>query len=173
MRDPGETRRAATDESPALDRALASLPHFTPAAGFEDRVMAQVFTPAPMWIQQFRHWRDSLADTGRLRWLLGGLIGAAAVSMSALAAFVALNGAATRDSLGQFLTVVGLPIWRALLGFAAQVVADICVVAGSVAFPGGVWLAMGVGGCVTLMLDVWILLRLMQPARMVKLNEPR
>lgn len=164
MREPGETRSAANNESSALDRALASLPHFSPAAGFEDRVMARVVTPVPMWIQRLRRWKGDLTETGRMRWLLGGLVAAPAVSLSALAVFVALNGGATLDSLSRLLTVVGLPVWRALLGVTAQVVRDVCAIVSSVALPAGAWVSIGVTACLSLMLDVWILRRLMQPA---------
>jgi hypothetical protein len=174
MRDGTENYRAAVDEDAALDRALASLVHFSPAPGFEGRVMARVVTPAPVWIQKLGcRWR-SLAESGRLSWLLGGLAAAFAVSVSAAVGTVALNAEAVRQSLNGLFGEVGLPIWRATLGVATRVVQDVYTLVDSVTLPGPVWAALGVGCSLTLVLNVLILRRLMQPAgaRAVKLNAP-
>jgi len=116
----------------------------------------------------------SLAETGRLSWLLGGLAGAFALSVFAVVGIVALNAEAVKQSLNGLFAEVGLPIWRATLGIATRVVQDVYSLVDSVTLPGPVWAALGVGCCLTLVLNVLILRKLMQPAgaRTVKLNAP-
>ncbi len=172
MREGTENDRAAVDDDPILDRALASLAHFSPAPGFEDRVMARVVTPAPMWIQRLRSRRRSLAATGRLSRLAAGLTVAFTTSTSVVIGFVALNAADLKESLNGLLAEVGLPLWRALLGITARVAQDAYLLVQSVALPGPMWAAIGVGGSLTMVFNVWMLRRLIQPgtSEMARLN---
>ncbi len=172
MREGTENDRAAVDDDPILDRALASLAHFSPAPGFEDRVMARVVTPAPMWIPRLRSRRRSLAATGRLSRLAAGLTVASTISMSVVIGLVALNATDLRESLNGLLAEVGLPLWRALLGITARVAQDAYLLVQSVALPGPMWAAIGVGGSLTMVFNVWMLRRLIQPgtSEMARLN---
>ncbi|UCG85328.1 MAG: hypothetical protein JSW71_15520 [Gemmatimonadota bacterium] len=174
MRDRTDKNSAAVDDDSVLDRALASLGRFSPTPGFEDRVMARVGTPAPMWIQRLKCRGRFLAETGRLWWLLGGVAGTLALSLSGFVTLVVLNGAGVRESLNSLLTAVGLPAWRALLGVTVQVTQDACSLINSVALPGAIWAAIAVGGSLTLLFNTWMICRLTQPAkaRTVKLNAP-
>ena len=60
------------DHDPVLDRYLARLGHYAPAPGFENRVLANVYVPAPRWLQALRERARSLVETKRVWWLAGG-----------------------------------------------------------------------------------------------------
>jgi hypothetical protein len=174
MRYRTENDRAAVDDDPILDQALASLAHFSPAPGFEDRVMARVVTPEPMWIPRLRSRSRSTAATGRLSRLAAALTVASTISMSVVIGLVALNAADLKESLNGLLAEVGLPLWRALLGITVRVAQDIYLLVHSVALPGPVWAAIGVGGSLTMVFNVWMLRRLIRPgaSEMARLNAP-
>lgn len=67
----------------ALDRVLASLTHFAPAARFAERVMARVRLPRP--------WYVSLWETARAHWLATGAAVATLAATTGAAAYVMLS----------------------------------------------------------------------------------
>ena len=163
------------DEDPVLDRLIASLEHFAPAPGFEDRVMRHVSTPAPRWLQSVRARGHVLLQHGRGWWFLGGLTGASAISASAIVALLILNAAAVREYLDGILTGVGLPLWRGMLGIAAETAREIGLLIGSVSVSASVILAAGASVVFVLVFNTWAIYRLMQPVRAkgVELNASR
>jgi len=161
LTDPGFT----IEEDPVLDQLLASLEHFAPAPRFEDRVMGNVITPAPRWLQRVQARGHALVQHGRGWWFLGGLTGVSAISASAIVALLILNAAAVRESIDGTLTGVGLPLWRGMLGIAAETAREIGLLIGSVSVSASVILAAGASVVFVLVFNTWAIYRLMQPAR--------
>jgi len=153
------------DEDPVLDQLLASLEHFAPARGFEDRVMGNVITPAPRWLQRVQARGHALVQHGRGWWFLGGLTGVSAISASAIVALLILNAAAVRESLDGILTAVGMPLWRGMLGIAAETARDIGSLINSVSVSASVILAAGASVVFVLVFNTWAICRLMRPVR--------
>ena len=170
MNDRTDSNRSRETEDGMLDRQLASLKHYSPAPGFEDRVMAQVFTPTPNWIRGIKRRGRALVDTGRLRWLLGGLAGASVCSMCVVSALVALNAGAVAASLNSLFAQVGLPAWRALLGMTAHAVRDASSLINSVTLSGQVVAAVLASLVLIVTFNAWILHRLIQPAEVEKVK---
>ncbi len=171
LTDPG----LPTDEDPVLDQLLASLEHFAPAPGFEDRVMRNVVTPAPRWLQRVQDRGRSMLQHGRGWWFLGGLTGASAISASAIAALLVLNAAAVGETVDGLLTGVGLPLWRGVLGIAAGTAREVTSVINSVSVSASVILAVGASVAFVLVFNTWAIYRLMQPvqAERVEFNASR
>ena len=170
MNDRTYSNRSREHDDVVLDRQLASLKHYSPAPGFEDRVMSQVFTPAPNWIRGIRRRGRALAGTGRLRWLLGGLAGASVFSMCVVSTLVALNAGAVAASFNSLFAQVGLPAWRALLGMTAHAARDASSVINSVTLSGQVVAAALASLVLIVTFNAWILHRLMQPAEVEKVK---
>jgi hypothetical protein len=164
MTDRIDDRRSLDDEHVMLDRQLALLQHFSPASGFEDRVMAQVLTPAPSWLRALKRRGQALADTGRLWWLLGGLAVASMFSICVVSVVIALNAGAVTASLGDLYAQVGLPTWRAMLGVAVHTARGIYSMVNSATLSGQVIAAVLISLVLVLTSNAWILHRLLQPA---------
>ena len=101
------------DRDQELDRLLASLAHFAPGPGFEDRVMARVHVGA-------RPQAAALArPLRRRRWpaVIAPLAGLAAVSSTALTTRAALHlGAIAAWTVTSLATLV-VPMWHAALAW--------------------------------------------------------
>ncbi len=141
------------EEDPVIDGYLASLQHYSPSQGFDDRVMAQVFTPA----------------SGRVWWLLGGLSGAYAVSLSLIVTLIALNTAGVGSFISSLLSNVGLPAWRAFLGMAAGIARSAYSVFSTTTVSGQIVLAAAATLTVLFVFNGWMLYRLMQPVQVVRI----
>src|ERR1041385_5696484 len=121
-------------ESPgdlALDEQLRSLQRFAPRSGFQDRIMARVYHPAPALVRARRlraelfsprrlWWAAGLAAAsstawlvGLARWIAGGGLAAAGaflnseVLIPATAAFLQMNAAATKAVVDYALLAYG------------------------------------------------------------------
>jgi hypothetical protein len=157
------------EEDPVIDGYLASLQHYSPSQGFDDRVMAQVFTPAPRWLQSARTRVRSLVESGRVWWLLGGLSGAYAVSLSLIVTLIALNTAGVGSFISSLLSNVGLPAWRAFLGMAAGITRSAYSVFSTTTVSGQIVLAAAATLTVLFVFNGWMLYRLMQPVQVVRI----
>lgn len=117
-----------------LDQHLASLGRFSPGPGFEDRVMARVRIPAP----------SPKVVTGvtpairRRRWpvVAWPASGVAALSSTALTAWLAFNFETLATWASATALSVALPAWHALLTWLAAASASVgsAVAAGAVGF---------------------------------------
>ena len=170
MNDRTDSNRSREAEDVMLARQLASLKHYSPAPGFEDRVMAQVLAPAPNWIRGVKRRGRALADTGRLRWLLGGLAGASVFSICVVSTLIVLNAGAVSASFNSLFAQVGLPAWRALLGMTAHAARDASSVINSVTLSGQIVAAALASLVLIVTFNAWILHRLMQPAEVEKVK---
>ncbi len=149
-------------EDPSTHRLLATLPSFGPLPGFEDRVMARVCLPAPLWLLRTRK-RAQTVVARRAFWILaGGLAAGSAASTAALAVFVATRPALFELAGRRFLGQVGLPAWRMVVGFLSSGWATLNTLVGSFA-PFGSGLTAAVVALVILTLCTWGLHRTMQP----------
>jgi hypothetical protein len=104
-------------EDPVLDRHLASLGRFAPSPGFEDRVMARVRIAAPGAVPAVR----------RRRWpvVAWPLSGAAALSSTALTAWLAFNFETLATWATAGIMSAAVPAWHAVLAWLAATGASI------------------------------------------------
>jgi hypothetical protein len=104
-------------EDQVLDRHLASLGRFSPSPGFEDRVMARVRVAAPGAVPAVR----------RRRWpaVAWPLSGAAALSSTALTAWLAFNFETLATWATAGIVSAAVPAWHAVLGWLAAVSASV------------------------------------------------
>jgi hypothetical protein len=104
-------------EDPVLDRHLASLGRFSPSPGFEDRVMARVRIAAPGAVPAVR----------RRRWpvVAWPLSGAAALSSTALTAWLAFNFETLATWATAGIMSAAVPAWHAVLAWLAATGASI------------------------------------------------
>lgn len=160
-----------SEEDPVIHRYLTSLREYSPSPSFEDRVMARVFTPAPLWWQGVRNRCRAFAETGRVWWLLGGLTGAYAVSLALTVGLVALNSDAVGRFTGKFLVDVGLPVWRSGLGVAAGLIRQAYTILSTTSISGPVLVAAATSLAAVLALNSWLLYRLMQPGRIMGIGQ--
>jgi hypothetical protein len=149
-------------EDPHIHRFLATLPAFGPLPGFEDRVLAQVRVPAPVWLQRTRE-RTRTVAARRTFWILaGGLATGSAASTAALAILVA-----TRPGLieltGRWLVAqIAVPAWRMAVGFLSGFWSTLNTLVGTLV-PFGSGLAAAAATVAILTLCTWGLYRTMQP----------
>lgn len=155
----------SADEDPFLDSYLSKLEQFSPRPGFEDRIMAQVRAPAPRWIRQLQAYLRSLADTGRVWWLVGGMATMSFASLTAVVALIATNTADVRTVWDGALTRVLLPSWRAFLGVATDIARSTYSLFEMLAVPQHTLVAVAAVAAVATMLSTWALRRMMQPVR--------
>lgn len=102
-----------------LDLHLGSLPLFDPRPGFGGRVMARVVVPASDPLEVVIRSARSLIATRRIRWFAAGLLATYAISLAFVAGLL-LNNSSSVDRVLEWMTgTVGLPLWRAFLGFAS------------------------------------------------------
>ncbi len=124
-------------EDQVLDQYLASLGRFSPGPGFEDRVMARVRIQAPVPAAA-----PSVAAPAvrRRRWpaVAWPLSGAAALSSTALTAWVAFNFETIASWATASLVTVGLPAWHALLTWLSATSASVGSAVVTGALTGGV-----------------------------------
>lgn len=170
MEDVTKKRVPPAEEDPEIHRYLASLPQFSPSPGFDDRVMARVFAPAPRWLQRMRQRWRSLVETGRIWWLLGGVAGAYAVTLASLVVLLALNRAAVESFTSSLLSDIGLPMWRGGLGVLASIIQEAYSVFSATTVSGAASLAAVISLASVLMANGWMLYRFMQPVQIIRIT---
>lgn len=108
--------RARLDEARVVADALELLPHFTPRAGFADRVLAQVQIVEPWHVAALATARRFTPDSRPVRLVAAVGLGVASVAVSASAVWIALS---TDLTLGSATVVTGR-VREALLVGAQQ-----------------------------------------------------
>jgi hypothetical protein len=76
------------EEDPVAHRYLSTLPSFAPSAGFEDRVMSQVWRPAPAWLRCTQGAVTGLFPRKHAWTWAGGLAAASVCSLAIITALV-------------------------------------------------------------------------------------
>jgi len=125
MNDRPSTDLSPGDEDPAIHRALSTLPAWTPGPGFENRVLARVWRPHPLWLRRIEGYWGELVETGQV-WLVAGAF--ALGSLIPIIALTALAAAHTAE-IGAFvgwLVAEGIPLaWAATWAFISGVVSNV------------------------------------------------
>jgi hypothetical protein len=111
--------RAKIDDS-VLDRYLEALPRFDPMPGFEDRVMARVFVPPPLWVQSLRQYAVSLVETRRIWWLAAGTAIASVMSWIVVVILVLRDIEGATAAVEWASAHVAAPARRAVLMLASD-----------------------------------------------------
>ncbi len=158
------------DHDPVLDRYLARLGHYAPAPGFENRVLANVYVPAPRWLQALRERARSLVETKRVWWLAGGFAASSVISITIVTAVVLTNAASVQMLFGLFNSQVALPAWRAMLGIVSGIAYDLYSLFGAANVSTAAFVAVSLSVLAILVFNSWAVYRLMQPARGIRVQ---
>jgi len=114
------TQLTPSNEDPYVHELLASLKTYAPSPGFADRVMSQVWQPAPTWVRGAVKIRDRLFNRKRAWAWAGALAATSAVSVVTVfaAIFTYQVQVATAWAVGW---TVALEVWRFTVGITAAV----------------------------------------------------
>lgn len=155
-------------EDPAIHRMLSTLPAWTPGPGFDNRVLARVWRPHPLWLRRMEAYWAELVETGQVWLIVGAFALGSLIPLIALTALTAANTAAIGAFLG-WLVAEGIPVaWAALVAFISQAVSDVNTMA-SVLLPNARALALAaVAFLVLLACCAWGLYRTMSAASVTR-----
>ena len=146
-----------------LDRLLDSLPGFDPRAGFENRVMSRVLAPPPRWVLSMKRRARELVDTRRFRWIAAGLLTTSTVSVIVTTALVLTHFSTLSQAVDWTTANVGLPIWRAAVGYASEFARDAFAYSGPLLVSRDMALIAAAAAGAFLVFSAWMLLCLMRP----------
>lgn len=129
MNDRTMSEVTPAEEDPAIHRVLATLPAWTPGPGFENRVLARVWRPHPLWLRRVEGYWGELAETGQVWLIIGAFALGSLIPLIALTALIAAHTAEIGAFLG-WLVAEGIPVaWAATWAFIAGVVSTVNTVA--------------------------------------------
>ena len=117
------TMLTPAEEDPIVDRWLASLPELSPSAGFEDAVMARVWTPAPRWVQAVQRVAGPLFHRKHAWKWAGGLAASSAVSLAAIITLAVNYWVQLEAAWASFVDGVAIDVWRAGVAWLGQALA--------------------------------------------------
>ncbi len=122
MNEDIHSRLSPAEEDPQLHALLAALPHHPPSSGFADRVLAEVWRPAPAWARQIRRAGRAVFKPKRAWVLAGGLAASSTIMAVFIAAIVVANWAQVRTAWTVFTGGFLLDMWRLSIQAAARTV---------------------------------------------------
>lgn len=160
MNDHLDPTHFPAEHDPVLDRHLVSLGHLSPAPGFEDRVMASVSLPSPVWALRLREWRRVLIRTRRGQAFLGGLAAASVISVTFAGTWAFANPELVATVLGWVAAKTWLPVWQTSMRFVASFISTFAYTLSSLVAPTGL-IVGSIVGVVTLATSALGLRRLM------------
>jgi hypothetical protein len=109
-------------EDPAIHRMLSTLPAWTPGPGFDNRVLARVWRPHPLWLRRVEGYWGELVETGQVWLIVGAFALGSLIPIIALTALVAANTAEIGAFLG-WLVAEGIPVaWAAAVALISEIV---------------------------------------------------
>ncbi len=150
-----------------LDNLLATVGRFAPSGGFEDRVMARVSVPNPLWVQRWQYRARALAESTRVRWIARGLVASSVISVTLIATFVATNAAQVSAFFGARFGSLLLGMWRGVLGLGSTALRTLYGAVGAGTASMTVLLGIAIVATVVLLFNSWALYKLMQPGGVV------
>ena len=151
------------DHDPALDELFQTLRSFAPREGFDDRVMARVRVPSPLWLQRLQARGRSLVESSRAKWVARGLVGSSVISITIVVSMLVANSAQVSAFLSSQFGGVVLGTWRGLLGLGSTMVRSLYSVVGAGTVSGMALLGVGMAVTAVMLFNTWALYRLMQP----------
>jgi hypothetical protein len=108
-------------EDPAIHRMLSTLPAWMPGPGFDNRVLARVWRPHPLWLRRVEGYWGELVETGQVWLIVGAFALGSLIPIIALTALVAAHTAEIGAFLG-WLVTVGIPVAWAAVSVVAYLV---------------------------------------------------
>jgi hypothetical protein len=116
MEDRPMSELTPAQEDPAIHRMLSTLPAWMPGPGFDNRVLARVWRPHPLWLRRVEGYWGELVETGQVWLIVGAFALGSLIPIIALTALVAAHTAEIGAFLG-WLVTVGIPVaWAAVSG---------------------------------------------------------
>ena len=131
------TQLTPQEEDPVVHALLANLTQYSPSAGFSDRVMNQVWRPAPTWVQKASHICSAAFSRKRVWAVVGGLAATSAASMVA-ATIAAINNWVHIETAWSVALRMAVDLWQ----FGVQSTAGLTIAAMRLIEPFGVGLSM-------------------------------
>jgi hypothetical protein len=159
MSDNIESRLSPAEEDPQLHALLAALPHHPPSSGFADRVMAEVWRPAPLWARQMRRAGRAIFNAKRAWVLAGGLAASSTIMAVLITAAVAANWVRVQAAWTVFTGGFLLDFWRLTVQTAARTVMWLNAAAAPFSANSALVTVMIVGGALTVLGSAWGLRR--------------
>lgn len=125
MEDRTMSELTPAQEDPAVHRMLSTLPAWTPGPGFDNRVLARVWRPHPLWLRRVEAYWGELVETGQVWLIVGAFALGSLIPIIALTALVAANTAEIGAFLG-WLVTEGIPVARAAVwAFISEIVSTV------------------------------------------------
>jgi hypothetical protein len=150
------------EEDPVVHRYLSALPSLAPTAGFEDRVMAQVWRPTPAWIQRIRCAAAGLFPRRRAWVWAGGLATASTCSLAIIIALMATNSVQVETAWSAFTGGLGLPAWRATISGTIGLVSSVVAYSRLITLNTTMLVSAGLGTALVMVVSLLGLHRTMQ-----------
>jgi hypothetical protein len=125
MEDRTKSELTPAQEDPAIHRMLSTLPAWMPGPGFDNRVLARVWRPHPLWLRRVEGYWGELVETGQVWLIVGAFALGSLIPIIALTALVAANTAAIGAFLG-WLVAEGIPVaWAEVSAFISGIVSTV------------------------------------------------
>ncbi|NIR02439.1 MAG: hypothetical protein GTN78_19940 [Gemmatimonadales bacterium] len=160
--------RTPAEEDPELHRHLEALTQFSPGVGFENRVMARVYRPAPAWLRTARAAGRDAVETGRAWTVLGVLSAGSLVSWAVAVGFILEYAAQIGAGLRWFFGT-GLPYaWETVTAYVAELLATVYTLVSAWAPSGGALAAAAALSFLGLVACAWGLYRTMEAPSAVR-----
>ncbi len=121
MEDRPMSELTPAQEDPAIHRMLSTLPAWMPGPGFDNRVLARVWRPHPLWLRRVEGYWGELVETGQVWLIVGAFALGSLIPIIALTALVAAHTAEIGAFLG-WLVTVGIPVAWAAVSVVAYLV---------------------------------------------------
>lgn len=150
------------EEDPVAHRYLSTLPSFAPSAGFEDRVMSQVWRPAPAWLRYTQRAVTGLFPRKHAWLWAGGLAAASACSLAIITALVVAYSVQVETAWSAFTGGLGLPAWRAALSLTIGLVSSVVAYGRLIALNTTMLISVGLGTALVMVVSLLGLHRTMQ-----------
>ena len=149
------TKLTPMEEDPIVDRWLTSLPELSPSADFEDAVMAQVWAPAPHWVQSVQHVAVTLFDRKHVWKWAGGLVASSAVSLAVIMTLAVNYRLQLETAWTSLVDVVAIEFWRAGVAWLGQAVITTAALGELWGVTGTVIAYASIAGIVVTALSAW------------------
>jgi hypothetical protein len=164
MEDHSMSELTPAQEDPGIHRMLSTLPAWTPGPGFDNRVLARVWRPHPLWLRRAEAYWGELVETGQVWLIMGAFALGSLIPIIALTALVAANTA----EIGAFLAWLvtdGIPVaWAAVRAFISGIVSTVNTVVSALLPNARALMVAGVAYLVLLASCAWGLYRTMSSA---------
>ena len=153
------TRLTPAEEDPLVHAFLRDLTRHSPRAGFADRVMAQIWRPAPAWVRALKRFGSAAVHPDRVWYVAGGLAAASAASFALLLTLTLRNWPQIETAWMAARGAVLVPAWRIAVELTTSIVTSAYALWTAFGLTQSQWAVFGILSVVTMVLCSWGFLR--------------